>query len=180
MTGREKARPVSQAAPPRRQCIVGVMGPAACDDATFAKSHQLGRLLAEAGYTEDNKCQLELWYMPKGMGDMETEMVAMIIQQLEATGLMEITPEAAETATFWEKTGAGELPVNLLGMVPDYVDPDFMAFLIAAHGGVILGTRFVDEEWDAKIAEAEFRVEWTHRNLLGDFETVAAVKEPTA
>ena len=33
---------------------------------------------------------------------------------------------------------------------------------------------------EAKIAEAEFRVEWTHRNLLGDFETVAAVKEPTA
>lgn len=32
----------------------------------------------------------------------------------------------------------------------------------------------------AKIAEADFRVEWTHRNLLGDFETVAAVKEPTA
>jgi demethylmenaquinone methyltransferase/2-methoxy-6-polyprenyl-1,4-benzoquinol methylase len=33
---------------------------------------------------------------------------------------------------------------------------------------------------EAKIAEADFRVEWTHRNLLGDFETVAAVKEPTA
>ena len=33
---------------------------------------------------------------------------------------------------------------------------------------------------ETKIAEAEFRVEWTHRNLLGDFETVAAVKEPTA
>ena len=33
---------------------------------------------------------------------------------------------------------------------------------------------------EAKIAEAEFRVEWTHRNLLGDFETVAAVREPTA
>jgi len=32
---------------------------------------------------------------------------------------------------------------------------------------------------EAKIAEADFRVEWTHRNLLGDFETVAAVKEPT-
>ena len=31
-----------------------------------------------------------------------------------------------------------------------------------------------------KIADAGFRVEWTHRNLLGDFETVAAVKEPTA
>jgi cyclopropane fatty-acyl-phospholipid synthase-like methyltransferase len=30
-----------------------------------------------------------------------------------------------------------------------------------------------------KIADAGFRVEWTHRNLLGDFETVAAVKEPT-
>ncbi len=33
---------------------------------------------------------------------------------------------------------------------------------------------------EAKIAEADFRVEWTHRNLLGDFETVAAVREPTA
>jgi ubiquinone/menaquinone biosynthesis C-methylase UbiE len=33
---------------------------------------------------------------------------------------------------------------------------------------------------EAKIAEAGFRVEWTHRNLLGDFETVAALKEPTA
>ena len=31
----------------------------------------------------------------------------------------------------------------------------------------------------AKIADAGFRVEWTHRNLLGDFETVAAVKAPT-
>ncbi len=30
----------------------------------------------------------------------------------------------------------------------------------------------------AKMADAGFRVEWTHRNLLGDFETVAAVKEP--
>ena len=33
---------------------------------------------------------------------------------------------------------------------------------------------------EVKIAEAGFRIEWTHRNLLGDFETVAAVKEPTA
>jgi ubiquinone/menaquinone biosynthesis C-methylase UbiE len=31
----------------------------------------------------------------------------------------------------------------------------------------------------AKIAEAGFRIEWAHRNLLGDFETVAALKEPT-
>jgi ubiquinone/menaquinone biosynthesis C-methylase UbiE len=33
---------------------------------------------------------------------------------------------------------------------------------------------------EAKIVEAGFRVEWTRRNMLGDFETVAAVKEPTA
>lgn len=33
---------------------------------------------------------------------------------------------------------------------------------------------------ESKIADAGFRLEWTHGNLLGDFETVAAVKEPTA
>jgi ubiquinone/menaquinone biosynthesis C-methylase UbiE len=33
---------------------------------------------------------------------------------------------------------------------------------------------------EGKIVDAGFRVEWTHRNLLGDFEILAAVKEPSA
>jgi len=34
-----------------RRVIIGVMGAAACDDATYARARRLGALLAEAGYT---------------------------------------------------------------------------------------------------------------------------------
>jgi len=135
-------------------------------EGNLAKAREL---LASAGYDEDNKCKFELWYTPTALGDMEMDFATMVKTQLEATGVFEITLMSVEFATFWEKVGGGEMPAHLMGIVPDYVDPDFMAALTSGTGAEILGNFYNNEAWDAKIAEAGSIADVAKRKAIYDW-----------
>lgn len=82
------------------------------------------KFLREAGYSEDNKLKIELWYTPTHYGDTEADVAAVIKESWEATGLIEVDVKSAEWATYIELTRKQSLPITLYGWYPDYIDPD--------------------------------------------------------
>ena len=82
------------------------------------------KLLREAGYSEDNKLKIELWYTPTHYGDTEADVAAAIKESWEKTGLIEVDVKSAEWATYLELTRKQSLPITLYGWYPDYIDPD--------------------------------------------------------
>ncbi len=82
------------------------------------------KFLREAGYSEDNKLKIELWYTPTHYGDTEADVAAAIKESWEKTGLIEVDVKSAEWSTYIELTRKQSLPITLYGWYPDYIDPD--------------------------------------------------------
>ncbi len=82
------------------------------------------QLLQQAGYSENNKLHVELWYTPTHYGDLEANLALILKEQWEATGVIEVDLNNAEWGTYVDYIEEGTMPVFLLGWYPDYVDPD--------------------------------------------------------
>jgi peptide/nickel transport system substrate-binding protein len=81
-------------------------------------------LLQEAGYSEDNPLVIDLWYPPEHYGPTEADMAAVIKDSLEETGMIQVTLQYAEWATYQNYQSEGSMPFFTLGWYPDYLDPD--------------------------------------------------------
>jgi len=81
-------------------------------------------LLEAAGYSEDNKLVMDLWWTPTHYGPTEADVATILKDNLEETGLIEVNLQNTEWATYKEYQNAGSMPVFLLGWYPDYLDPD--------------------------------------------------------
>jgi peptide/nickel transport system substrate-binding protein len=81
-------------------------------------------LLEGAGYSEDDPLVMDLWYPPEHYGPTEADVAAVLKESLEETGMIEVTLQYAEWATYIDNMGAGVMPVFTLGWYPDYLDPD--------------------------------------------------------
>jgi peptide/nickel transport system substrate-binding protein len=88
-------------------------------DLDMAKS-----LLEEAGYSADNPLVIDLWYPPEHYGPTEADMAAVIKESLEETGMIQVTLQYAEWATYQNYQSEGSMPFFTLGWYPDYLDPD--------------------------------------------------------
>lgn len=125
----------------------------ALGDGNIEKSKEL---LAGKGYNESNKLKFDLWYTPAHYGDTEVDMAAVLKQQLEATGVMEVTVKSAEWSTYKENWRNQVMPVYLLGWYPDYIDPDnYTAAFGGTAGSKGNGIYFSDPEWDKMFVEAQ-------------------------
>jgi peptide/nickel transport system substrate-binding protein len=82
------------------------------------------QLLQDAGYSEDNKLVMDLWWTPTHYGPTEADVATILKDNLEETGLIEVNLQNTEWATYKEYMNAGSMPVFLLGWYPDYLDPD--------------------------------------------------------
>jgi peptide/nickel transport system substrate-binding protein len=82
------------------------------------------KLLKEAGYSQNNKLKLTLWYTPTHYGPTEASLAAMLKQELEATGMIEVTIKSSEWATYVDQARKGQMMLSLFGWYPDYIDPD--------------------------------------------------------
>jgi len=105
--------------------------------------------LGQAGYNASNKLKFDLWYTTAHYGDTEVDMAAVVKQQLEATGVMEVNVKSAEWATYKENWRAQVMPVYFLGWYPDYIDPDNYTNAFAGTAGSRgNGIHFSDPTWD--------------------------------
>jgi len=81
-------------------------------------------LLTGLGYTEDDPFVLELWYPPEHYGTTTADVMQVLKEQLEATGLIRVELNSQNWASYIDAFVAGEMPAFILGWFPDFADPD--------------------------------------------------------
>ena len=113
-------------------------------------------LLAEAGYSEASPLEMDLWWTPTHYGDTEADVATVMKTNLEATGMIKVTLQSAEWATYTDYFGPGTMPVFLLGWYPDYLDPDNYTWSFAhSEAADDLGIFYASEEMDALLEAAQ-------------------------
>ena len=79
-------------------------------------------LLRLAGYSEENKLKVNLWYTPKHYGTTEADVAAVLKQATEETGMVEVTVQSLEWGAYTERMSQGGFDMFLLGWYPDYLE----------------------------------------------------------
>lgn len=125
-------------------------------------------LLREAGYSETNPFEFELWYTPTHYGDLEADVAAVIKESLEETGMMKVTLKSAEWATYAaEYIAAGVMPIFLLGWYPDYIDPDdYTTVFLHSEWSPDLGVFYSNPQMDEWLDQASVETDMTRRTEL--------------
>jgi len=112
-------------------------------------------LLKKAGYSEENKLKIELWYTPTHYGDPEKDMAAVLKEQWEATGMIEVTIKSAEWTQYLDFTRKGALQLSLYGWYPDYIDPDdYTTPFLHSAANSWTGSGYANPEVDKMLDEA--------------------------
>jgi len=82
-------------------------------------------LLTDLGYTADAPFAFDLWYPPEHYGTTTADVMQVMKEQLEETGLMQVTLRSQNWAEYVNSFVEGEAyPVFILGWFPDFADPD--------------------------------------------------------
>jgi len=125
-------------------------------------------LLREAGYSEANPFEFELWYTPTHYGDLEADVAAVIKESLEETGMMKVTLKSAEWATYAaEYISAGVMPIFLLGWYPDYIDPDdYTTIFLHSEWCPDMGVFYSNPEMDKLLDRASMEISIEKRTEL--------------
>jgi peptide/nickel transport system substrate-binding protein len=101
--------------------------------------------LEASGYSEDNKLKLPVWYPPEHYGATTADGVLLIVQQLEATGMIEVEIQAQEWGTYvGAATGGEDYAVSVLGWFFDFPDPENYLQPFIENGGI--GTMVTSKE----------------------------------
>jgi peptide/nickel transport system substrate-binding protein len=92
--------------------------------------------LTDAGYSESNHLELEMYYPPEHYGAETADWMQVIKQQLEATGMIDVTLNAVEWSTYVTALTGGEAyPIGVLGWFFDYPDPSNYLDPFVYNGG---------------------------------------------
>ncbi len=114
------------------------------------------KLLAKKGYNENNKLKFELWYTTAHYGDTEVDVAAVLKEQFEATGVMEVSVKSAEWATYKQNWRDEVMNIYLMGWYPDYIDPDNYTNAFAGTAGSKgNGIYFSSKTWDKMFVDAQ-------------------------
>ncbi|HEY4689938.1 MAG TPA: ABC transporter substrate-binding protein, partial [Anaerolineae bacterium] len=112
-------------------------------------------LLTQAGYTADEPLDLQFWYPPEHYGTTTADVVQLIKEQLEETGLVNVTLNAQNWATYISAATDGQYPVYILGWFPDFVFPDTWLFPWAdSTQSKGLGLNYSNPEMDKLLVDA--------------------------
>ena len=124
-------------------------------------------LLEGLGYTEDNKFEFDLWYPPEHYGTTTADVMQVIKEQLEETGLMTVTLEVQNWAEYVDGFVAGTLPVFMLGWFPDFADPEnWLAPFSTCIGSPDNGVNYCDEKMDDLLQRAAASSDPAERTAL--------------
>jgi peptide/nickel transport system substrate-binding protein len=130
-------------------------------------------LLAEAGYSEASPLEMDFWWTPTHYGDTEADVATVIKANLEETGMIVVSLQSAEWATYTDYFGPGTMPVFLLGWYPDYLDPDNYTWSFAhSEAADDLGIFYANEEMDALLEAAQ-----TETDMEARMDLYAQVQE---
>ncbi len=113
------------------------------------------QLLQDAGYSEDKPFVFDLWYPPEHYGTTTADVMQVIKEQLEETGMIVVNLKSQNWAEYVDGFVAGEAPFFMLGWFPDFTDPDnwltpFASCLQSPDNGV----NYCNPEMDALLTAA--------------------------
>ena len=112
-------------------------------------------LLSGLGYTEEEPFVFNLWYPPEHYGTTTADVMQVIQEQLEETGLIEVNLVSQNWAEYVDSFVAGELPVFILGWFPDFVDPEnWLSPFASCIGSPDNGVFYCNEEMDDLLLRA--------------------------
>ncbi len=125
------------------------------------------QLLQEAGYSETNKLEIDLWYTPTHYGPTEEDVAQVIKTAWESTGMITVNVRSAEWAQYRDNWRNGVMDVFLLGWYPDYLDPDDYVFpFLHSSGAASLGSFYNDSTMDKLLEDARKTSNITERTEL--------------
>lgn len=112
-------------------------------------------LLEAEGYSEENPFSFILWYPPEHYGTTTADVMQVIKEQLEETGMIEVELQSMNWAEYVDGFVNGDLPFFILGWFPDFADPDtwlspFASCIQSPDNGV----NYCNEEMDALLLAA--------------------------
>ncbi len=137
--------------------------------------------LTEAGYSADNKLQIELWYPPERYGGWSGDAMAVVKEQLEETGLMEITLQSQEWTSYRTASREGQYPFFFLGWFFDYPDADnYIVPFAGCADSPGLGINYCDETMTALIdAQRALAGQDARLDALAELQDYYAQQSPT-
>ena len=113
------------------------------------------QLFETAGYTEDNPFEFDLWYPPEHYGTTTADVMQVIKEQLEATGVCKVNLQVQNWAEYVDGFVAGDLPFFILGWFPDFVDPDtWLTPFASCEQSPDNGVNYCNEDMDALLQAA--------------------------
>ncbi|MGD2027173.1 MAG: ABC transporter substrate-binding protein, partial [Anaerolineales bacterium] len=108
-------------------------------------------MLEGAGITEENPLVMDLWYSPTHYGDTEPDVAAVLKEQLESSGVVQVSLQFLEWAAYRDAQRNGEVPFSLLGWYPDYLDPDNYLNVFAHSPATWSGAYYDNPEMDTML-----------------------------
>ena len=122
------------------------------------------QLLQQAGYSEENKLKIELWWTPTHYGDTEKDLAQVLKEQLEATGMIEVELKSAEWSTYVDYARKGAMMASLFGWYPDYIDPDdYTTPFLKSRANRWLGYPYSNPEVDELLEKASVETDQAKR-----------------
>lgn len=113
------------------------------------------KLLTDLGYTPDKPFTFDLWYPPEHYGTTTADVMQIIKEQLEETGLMKVNLKSQNWAEYVDSFVAGKLPVFILGWFPDFVDPEtWLSPFASCEQSPGNGVNYCNPEMDKLLLEA--------------------------
>ncbi len=124
-------------------------------------------LLEAEGYSEENPFSFILWYPPEHYGTTTADVMQVIKEQLEETGMIKVELQSMNWAEYVDGFVNGDLPFFILGWFPDFADPDtwlspFASCIQSPDNGV----NYCNEEMDALLTAAASSSDADERTAL--------------
>jgi len=112
-------------------------------------------LLRDAGYSKDNPLVIDLWYTPSHYGSTEADVVQVLKEAIEETGMVKVNIKYAEWATYIDYFVNGVMGMFLLGWYPDYLDPDdYLWPFLSESGAKSMGAFYKSPEVEKLMLQA--------------------------